>query len=254
MAALHILLTADLHGRLRREQARRLAEMRRKYEALLLDAGDAVTAPNVLVWPWEEPIVPRMNEAGYDAMVRGNREFFFRRRGMGRKTRAAGFPVLGLNLQGRGSEPDSPGSQGDPGSSRPLQGEAVLESAQGDRVGVIGLAREMIPPGGAAERFSDLRFVPWREAAREAVVRLRGQVAWLVALSHLGPAADEELAALCPELDLVLGGHSHPRETIVRRTGRTTVVTAPPRLREVPLLRSASPQSPSEFTVEPLRL
>lgn len=239
MAPLCLLLTADLHGRLTRTQARWLADRRRELAALLLDAGDAVTAPNVLVWPWDEPIVPRMNEAGYDAMARGNREFFFRRSGMERKTRAARFPVLGVNLRAR----DATGGAG----------EALLQSPQGDSVGVIGLAREMIPPGGAAEAFSDVRFVPWREAAREAVARLRGQVAWLVALSHLGPAADEELAELCPELDLVLGGHAHPRTTLVRRIGGTTVVTAPPRLREVPLIRSVSPQSPSEFTVELLR-
>ena len=243
MACLHIILTADLHGRLTREQAQRLAAARREYDALLLDAGDAVTAPNVLVWPWDEPIVPRMNEAGYDAMARGNREFFFRRRGMERKLRAARFPVLAANLRPRGGP-----------RSLPLLGDVCLRSAQGDAVGVIGLAREMIPPGGAAEVFSDLWFVPWVEAAREAVSRLRSEVAWLVALSHLGSEADGELAALCPELDLVLGGHAHPAETVVRQVGRTTVVTAPPRLRQVPLLRSAGPQSPSEFTVELLLL
>ena len=246
MAPLRILLTADLHGRLSREQAARLREARENYGALLLDAGDALTAPNVLVWPWDEPVLRRMNEAGYDAMTLGNREFFFRRRGLERKTRPAGFPVVAANLRRRdGGEARAPA--------------ALLETAAGERVGVIGLAREMIAPGSAEERCSDLRFVPWREAAREAAERLRPAVAWLVALSHLGPEADEELARLCPELDLVLGGHAHPRETLVRRVGgaharRTTVVTAAAYLREVALITSAQPQSPSEFTVERLEV
>ncbi len=225
MAALRLLLTADLHGRLTRGQVERLGQARREHAALLLDAGDAVTAPNVLVWPWDEPILPRMNAAGYAAMARGNREFFFRRRGMLRKTRTAQFPLLAANLRTRegGDAPDLPGY-------------ARLCTAQGDPVGVVGLAREMIPPGGAAEAFSDLRFIPWREAAQEAIAALRGEVAWLVALSHLGPEADDALAQACPEFDLVLGGHAHPPETVVRRLGRTTVVTAPPRMRQLPLI------------------
>ena len=218
-----------------------MSEARRDYSALLLDAGDALTAPNVLVWPWEEPVLRRMNEAGYDAMTLGNREFFYRRRGLDRKTRAANFLVLAANLRPREGH-------------QALQPYGLLETAEGEMVGVLGLAREMIAPGSAAEAFSDLCFVPWREAAIEYARRLRPAVAWLVALSHLGPEADEELARLCPELDLVLGGHSHPTETLVRRVGQTTVVTALAHLREVPLLRSVHPQSPSEFTVEKLQL
>jgi 2',3'-cyclic-nucleotide 2'-phosphodiesterase (5'-nucleotidase family) len=130
----------------------------------------------------------------------------------------------------------------------------MLDTEEGEKVGVIGLAREMIAPGSASEAFSDLRFMDWREAAREQAERLRPAAAWLVALSHLGPEADEELARLCPELDLVLGGHSHPTETQVRRVGQTTVVTAAAYLREVALISSAQPQSPSEFTVEALKL
>jgi 2',3'-cyclic-nucleotide 2'-phosphodiesterase (5'-nucleotidase family) len=239
MAHLRVLLTADLHGRLTREQARRLAEARRDYGALLLDAGDALTAPNVLVWPWDEPILRPMNEAGYAAMTLGNREFFFRRRGLERKTRPARCLVLAANLRSREGR-------------QALQPYGLVESPEGDLVGIIGLAREMIAPGSATEAFSDLRFVPWQEAAQGTAERLRPAVAWLVALSHLGRAADEELARLCPELDLVLGGHSHPSATLVSRVGQTTVVTAPARLRDLPLISSVHPQSPSEFTVETL--
>ncbi len=238
MGHLRILLTADLHGRLSREQARRLGEARGDHGALLLDAGDAITAPNVLVWPWDEPVLHRMNEAGYGAMVLGNREFFFRRTGLLRKTRPARFLVLAANLRPR------------EGAGGVLQPHGLLESPEGDLVGVIGIAREMIAPGSAAEIFSDLRFVPWREAAQDAARRLRPAVAWLVALSHLGPAGDDELARLCPELDLVLGGHVHPSATVVRRVGQTTVVTAPDRLRELPLISSVQPRSPTEFRAD----
>jgi 2',3'-cyclic-nucleotide 2'-phosphodiesterase (5'-nucleotidase family) len=237
MATLSLLCTTDWHGRLTRETAQRLRALREERQALLLDCGDAVSAPNVLVWPWEERGLRRMNEAGYDALGAGNREFFFRRAGLLRKTRPAAFPVLAANLQSRDGAPALPP-------------EVVLTQAGGS-VGVFGLMREMIPPGSSLEAFSDLRFVPWREAARAALVRLRPHVDWLVALSHLGPQYDEELARLCPELDLLCSGHGHPTASLVRQVGPVTVIAPAPYGREVVAVRREHGQA---FEVEVIAL
>ncbi|NLO72491.1 MAG: hypothetical protein GX100_00095 [candidate division WS1 bacterium] len=241
MAALTLLCTTDLHGRLTRAAAQRLRALRQERQALLVDCGDAVTAPNVLVWPWTEQVLTRMNEAGYQAMAAGNREFFFRYRGLLRKTVTATFPVLAANLTRRDGQPA-------------LSSHVILTSAGGDRVGCFGLMREMICPGAALEAFSDLRFQPWQEIARAQVEDLRSQVDWLVALSHLGPETDEELAALCPELDLLLSGHGHPARVSLRRVGLVTLVTPAPYLREVVYLRSRGDTSPSEFSLEAIKL
>lgn len=240
MARLVILHTADLHGRLSREQAQRLGQERRKHHALLLDSGDAVTAPNVFVWPWAERVLLRMNEAGYHAMALGNREFFFRSGGLAYKTRPARFPVLAANVQVRGRSA--------------VQPYAWLDTPEGDRVGIIGLAREMVQPGSWVEGFCSVRFAPWREVLPDLIAELRQGATWLVALSHLGPEADEEVARLCPELDLVLGGHSHTTQGTAQRIGQTTVVRTAPYLRELHLIRSCSEASPSEFEVEAVAL
>jgi len=240
MARLAILHTADLHGRLNRRQAQRLSQERRHRGALLLDSGDAVTAPNILVWPWRERVLLRMNEAGYSAMAVGNREFFFRSGGLAHKIRPARFPVLGANLRVSGRSA--------------VQTYAWVETEQGDKVGIIGLAREMVRPGSWVERFCSVRFLAWREMLPGLVARLRPDATWLIALSHLGPEADEEVARLCPELDLVLGGHSHAAKGSMRRVGQTTVVTTAPYLRELCLIRSLSEASPSEFEVEMVAL
>ena len=60
MGELTLLHTADLHGRLTTAAADRLRELRERHQALLLDSGDAITAPNVLLWPWQEPVLARM--------------------------------------------------------------------------------------------------------------------------------------------------------------------------------------------------
>ncbi len=240
MARLVILHTADLHGRLGQRQAQRLSQERRERDALLLDSGDAVTAPNVFVWPWAERVLLRMNEAGYGAMALGNREFFFRCGGLTHKIGPARFPVLAANVQVQ--------------RRSPVQPHTWLETRQGDRVGVIGLAREMVRPGSWEERFCSVRFVPWREVLPRLVAELRQEATWLVVLSHLGPEADEEVARLCPELDLVLSGHSHTPQGTVRRIGQTTIVRTAPYLRELQLIRSRSEASPSEFEVEAVAL
>ena len=240
MPTLRLLCTTDLHGALTADLARRLRELRDREGALLLDCGDALTAPNVLVWPWPEAVLRHMNEAGYAAMGAGNREFYFRRAGMRRQLRPAAFPVLAANLAARDGSPALPS-------------EVVLEHG-GGRVGVVGLMREMMRPGGGLEVFSNLRFLPWREAARAAVERLRPRVHWLLALSHLGREADEELAALCPELDLLVSGHEHPATTSSERSGEVTVVRPVPYLREVAAIRSLREERPSEFAVEGIKL
>ena len=195
MATLRIVHTSDLHNRLDRARVGMLARLREENRALLLDSGDAVGAANVTVRR-AEPVIELMNEAGYDAMVAGNREYFFRRSGMLRKTAAARFAVLSANIRAR---------RGDMGHIRPW---VVLQQDE-MRVGVLGLSRVMIRPGSWAEIFSDMRFVPWREAATRALDELRERADWLVALSHLGGRRDLELIERHPELDLVLSGHEH---------------------------------------------
>jgi len=196
--ALTIIHTADLHNRLDDERAEALGFLREKSDALLLDSGDAVAAGNVYVLPGE-PVLERMNAAGYHAMGVGNREFFFRKRGMLFKTRQAQFPVLTTNLL-----PLS----GDFGHIRRWE---QFEHA-GQRIGLFALTPTMIRPGQLFERLSDLRFMAWEAAAREGVERLRDRVDWLIALSHRGAQDDRALAEICPEIDLILGGHSHDEQ------------------------------------------
>ncbi len=54
-----------------------LRTLKDRYNALLLDAGDACWAGNVYYRPGGEPVFDLMNGAGYDAMTVGNREFHF---------------------------------------------------------------------------------------------------------------------------------------------------------------------------------
>lgn len=211
--ALTIIHTSDLHDRLDDTQAEALGFLRESASALLLDSGDAVGAGNVYVRR-QEPVVKRMNRAGYHAMAVGNREFFFRKAGMVAKTRDAQFPVLAANLIA---------GDGDLGHIR----RWTELSLQGQTIGLFGLMPTMIEPGHPWERLSDLRFITWEAAAVEAVEHLGRRVDWLIALSHRTPEENLALAKLCPGIDLILGGHSHeamteqigPRPTLLSNPG-----------------------------------
>lgn len=213
MATLRVIHTSDLHTKLDREGAEALGLLRHKSDALLLDSGDAIGASNVTVRA-SEPVLEQMNLAGYHAMTVGNREFYFRKRGLLHKTAGAEFAILSANVRAR---------EGDLGHLRPWE----IFEVGGQRVGVFGMTRVMIPPGSFLEVFADVRFVPWREAAAQAVTELRGQVDWLIALSHLGTTREMKLAATHPEIDAILGGHAHdeleatvgPRPTLVSHPG-----------------------------------
>jgi len=193
--ALTIIHTADLHGHLDRRGADALRFLAEQTGALLLDSGDAIAAGNVYVRA-REPVLELMNAAGYDAMAVGNREFFFRKSGLLRKTGQACFPVLATNVLAL---------SGDLGH---VLRWTVLDVG-GQRVGMFGLAPTMIAPASFAERFSDLRFITWEGAAVEAVEAVHDDAEWLVALSHRGLEDDRALAKLCPQIDAILGGHSH---------------------------------------------
>ncbi len=212
MTALTILHTSDLHDRLDRKRAEALGFLREQAGALLLDSGDAIGAGNIYVRR-AEPVLDLMNLAGYHAMAIGNREFYFRRRGLLHKTAAARFPVLSGNMRAL---------TGDLGHIVPW---TVLEAA-GERVGVFGLSREMIRPGHWLEGLSDVRFVPWRDVVSAAIAELRERVDWLVALSHMGTRRERLLAEEFAEVDLILGGHGH--DELHERVGPSGTLIAHP--------------------------
>jgi 2',3'-cyclic-nucleotide 2'-phosphodiesterase (5'-nucleotidase family) len=162
----------------------------------LLDAGDAVAAGNLSFRLFGEPILRRMAEAGYDAMTMGNRESHPRRSFLVRKLRDASFPVLAANLVSvRQPLPDI------------VQSHATFVTANG-RVAVLGLTRQMTSPSSGWARISDYVFEDPIATARSVGPGLRAEADLIVCLSHCGHEIDVELASI-PEIDLVLGGHSH---------------------------------------------
>jgi len=222
-----LLHTSDLHDHLTPSRAAALRALKEEHQALLIDTGDAIRAPNVAVMPWRERAISLLNEAGCDAMGLGNREYFFRNRGMAWKTGHARFPRVCSNLTG------VPG----------VECWTVILSSGGVRVGLMAFMPTMIAPGHWFERLSDNRFRPWQEAAREAASALREQADLLVALFHRRPEEISELMAICPEIKLILAGHAHETEAHTEHVPGTPYVSfVGEGARQARLIRLRSPE------------
>lgn len=225
MVDLNILHTNDVHGRWSAAFVERLCRLRESMDALLLDAGDCLRTGNIAI-PLKPPTEwEYLRQAGYDAVTLGNREFHILPKGFLAKVQGAPCPLLCANI--RSKYPDAP---------LPVQPVWQGERA-GVRIGIVGLTVPMVTPRMRSARLSAYLFDPPLEVAREWAIRLRPEVDLLIALTHLGIQQDRLLAEACPELDLIIGGHSHTPLESPERVGRVWIAQSKPFARGIGILQ-----------------
>lgn len=194
---LTIIHTNDMHGRLLPAAAERLRTLRGEHPgALMLDAGDAISAGNLGVRLGGEPILELMGEIGYQAMTLGNRETHPRKELFPRKVDKAPFPLLCANIVPKNEAPN------------PTVPSVILE-AGGVRVALFGVTVPMFTRKQWSQCLCDYWFDPPIDKACEMAEALRAQADVVVALTHIGVRQDEALAERGPAVDLIIGGHSH---------------------------------------------
>lgn len=217
MTTIHILHTNDFHNHLTDRQAAIIGDLKTTLrDALLVDSGDAISAGNVGVRPGGEPILIRMSDCGYDAMTMGNREFHVAEAILKHKIRRAQFPILCANIAWRE----------DSGDRLPVQPFIVKGLPCGVRIGVIGVTVPMVTRRMAARVVSAFVFEDPVAAVQRYISDVKPQVDILVALTHIGNREDQRLAAACPELDLIIGGHSHDLLSTHETVGSVPIVQA----------------------------
>jgi 2',3'-cyclic-nucleotide 2'-phosphodiesterase (5'-nucleotidase family) len=240
--AFTLLHSNDYHSRLTDTQAQKLRRIRDSLGAngLLLDAGDAVASGNITFRPGGEPMLDRMNQAGYDGMTVGNREFHWTRLGFHTKLSRARFPILCANVKpnrATGTEPLSLSepfsrqdreTQGSKETDPPVRPFIVREMGGGACVVIFGLTVPMITERMLSRIISSYVFEEPLRTAQQLVPFLRSRYApdLLVALTHIGFKQDRALAEAVPGIDLIIGGHTHVVLEQGARIGNTLVVQA----------------------------
>lgn len=215
MSSLIILHTNDLHGKLSQEAAEIIAREKKSCDTcILLDGGDAIPSGNIYWRPWGEPILSRMADIGYDAMVMGNREFHFLAAGLESKVKLARFPVLSANIH-------CPN-----GHTKARIVPSVMFSVAGLSVAIVGLTVPMITKQMLFAKMSPFWFENPISAAKDIVPSLRDNADIIIALTHIGLRMDMELAEAVGGIDIVVGGHSHSLLREPAWVGDTAVVQA----------------------------
>ena len=188
--------------------ARRATLIRRVREAnehvLLLDSGDIFQGTPYFNFFGGELEFRAMTAMGYDVATLGNHDFDNGVDGLVGMLPEAGFEFVSANYDVSGSA---------------LAGHVepyTIREFDGVRVGIFGLgiAFDKLV---LASLHEGVVYTDPVEAARTACRELRDQgCALIICLSHLGyrygdPArpSDQTLAAAVPEIDLILGGHTH---------------------------------------------
>ncbi|XP_052899613.1 protein 5NUC-like [Anopheles moucheti] len=165
---------------------------------LYLNAGDTYTGT-----PWfsvykDNITAEFLNMLKPDAISLGNHEFDLGVEGLVPFLNEVDFPVLVTNLD----LSKTPAMQ----STRSLQRSAIFTKA-GIRIGVIGY---LTPETKQLSPINTVEFLDEIESINIEATSLKEQgVQILIALGHSGLERDKEIAAKCPDIDLVIGGHSH---------------------------------------------
>lgn len=170
-------------------------------DVLLLSGGDNWTGPAISSWFEGESTVEVMNAMGYRASILGNHEFDFGQEVLAERIAQADFPFLAANLFMAGTDQQ-------PNGVLPY----VMETVNGVRVGIVGLALKGTPKVTASRNLTGLVFRDYEPALRRWVTELRAQGAQLVIVeSHICPQDLVVLAGKVAdlEIDLFAGGHCH---------------------------------------------
>lgn len=165
---------------------------------LYLNAGDTYTGT-----PWfavykDNITASFLNILKPDAISLGNHEFDHGVEGLVPFLNEVEFPVLTANLDLSAT----PSMQ----STKSLHPSTVF-TKDGVKIGVIGY---LTPETKQLTGASTVEFTDEIVAINKEAAALKAQgVNILIALGHSGLERDREIAASCPDIDIVIGGHSH---------------------------------------------
>ena len=187
---------------------------------IVLSAGDINTGVPESDLLYAEPDVQLMNLIGYDAMELGNHEFDKPRKVLTQQQEWAKFPFICANAVKKDT-------------GEPLVKPYLIKEYDGLKVAILGLITDQVPILVLPDHIADLTFKNPIDVAKEMVPGLKAEADIVVVLSHLGmhkgggsEIGDIELAKAVPEIDVIVGGHTHSKLTAPKRVGNTIIVQA----------------------------
>ncbi len=189
---------------------------------LLLSAGDVNTGPPESNLFHAQPDFESMNLIGYDAMTPGNHEFDRPFSVLKKQEEIANFPFLSDNIVDE--------------SGKHIFTPYIVKDFEGKKIAIVGYTTPDTPKITPQANTRGLTFRDPTTGPSELVKRLKQENNMVIGLSHLGyfaneshgvnAAGDETLAKNVPELDVIVGGHTHTEIAEPVKIGNTFIVQA----------------------------
>lgn len=181
---------------------------------LLLDGGDSFSDNFLAKLTRGEASIQLMNELGYEFMALGNHDFDFGRERTRELQEMATFPIRGANVL-------------DSASGKPFLGEPYIFLTKSDiQIGILALGYRSTHLTTSKENLKGLRFEESSDHISNYLATLRSQSDIVIALSHEGMEYDSMLAANHPEIDIIVGGHSHDITSKAEKINKSWIVQA----------------------------
>ncbi|MGA9365023.1 MAG: bifunctional UDP-sugar hydrolase/5'-nucleotidase [Bacteroidota bacterium] len=184
-------------------------------DVAVLNAGDDFQGTSISSITKGRSQIELMNIIDPDAMTLGNHEFDYGLQNLENDLSLAHFPILNANIF-------------DERSGRNFQEPYLVKTFGNVRVGIIGLIAPDLPILTMRETLKGLRMLNHIQVTRKYIAELKKQqVNLIIVLSHIGVDADKALADSVPDIDVIVGGHSHTslfqpikrRHTIICQAG-----------------------------------
>jgi 5'-nucleotidase/UDP-sugar diphosphatase len=189
-------------------------------EVLVVSGGDYISGSpfSWLALKSEAPELSLLLESGYDVLTLGNHEFDYGPELLSDYLRAAGYPERSQHTPIVASNTIIP--ENHPLNALGIQKSYVKTLENGLKIGFLGIMGARA--AGVAPMAEPVTFSDQIVAARLTVEHLISRdVDIIVMLSHSGENEDAELALAVPEIDIIIGGHTHsviPKPIVVGKT------------------------------------
>ncbi|SFC64360.1 2',3'-cyclic-nucleotide 2'-phosphodiesterase/5'-or 3'-nucleotidase, 5'-nucleotidase family [Alkalibacterium subtropicum] len=204
--------------------------------SLYLDAGDIFSGNPVVDLLDGIPMIELLNKMELDLMTIGNHEFDYGQQVFQDRRNESDFNWISANTEV--VDPSIPITQPDP--------YQIFE--MGDKkIGVIGLTQA--PPATSPTGIVGLGFENYMETIEE-YKSLRDDVDILVALNHVGIAADRQIAEVYDHFDVIIGGHSHTTLTEPEIVNGTPIASSGSSAENIGILNLTLDSETGEVSVE----
>jgi 2',3'-cyclic-nucleotide 2'-phosphodiesterase (5'-nucleotidase family) len=166
-------------------------------DALILNAGDDFQGSPISTITKGKSQIELLNMMKPDAMELGNHDFDYGREQMSEYLKSANFPILGGNII-------------DKRTNKPYAKQYIIRQIGNVKVAVIGVMTMELSTLSIPDNIKDFEVKDMSKSINDIVPELKKQkVDLIIALSHAGVDFDSVLAMNSPDLDVIVGGHSH---------------------------------------------